>query len=50
MKQEMEKIGFKPGDADTTVFFCFGENNSIELAGWYVDDGILTANSTESMN
>ena len=50
LKRELEKIGFKPGDADPSVFFRYGENNSIEIAGWYVDDGLLAANSTEAMD
>ena len=45
----MEKIGFKHGDTDSTVYFCFKDNNSIEIAGWYVDNGPLAANSHKSM-
>ena len=30
LKQEMEKIGFKPDDADLTVYFCFKDNGSIK--------------------
>ena len=49
LKKEMEKIGFKPSDADLTVYFHFRDNNSIEIAGWYVDEGLLAADSLESM-
>jgi len=45
----MEKVGFKAGDADSTVYFCFGQGNSIEIAGWYVDDSLLPADSETSM-
>ena len=46
----MMKIGFTAGDADNTVYFRFGNNNSIELAGWYIDDGLLTASSPKEMD
>ena len=46
----MDKLGFKPSNADKTVYFRFGNNNSAEIAGWYVDDGLLAAISAESMN
>ena len=45
----MEKVGFKAGDADSTVYFRFGQDNSIEIAGWYIDDGLLAADSEASM-
>ena len=48
LRREMEKLGFKPGDADTTIFFRFGDNK-VEIAGWYVDDGLLATSSVESM-
>ena len=50
LRLEMEKLGFKHGDADPTVFFRFGNNKSVEIAGWYVDDGLLASNSVESMD
>ena len=50
LKHELEKIGFKSGDADTTIYCWFRDNGSIELIGWYVDDGLLAANSTKSMD
>jgi hypothetical protein len=50
LKSELGKLGFTPGDADTTVYFKFGEGGNIQLSGWYVDDGLLAANSTESMD
>ena len=46
----MEKLGFRHGNADLTVFFCFGDNKSVEITGWYVDDGLLASNSVESMD
>ena len=46
----MEKSGFKSGQVDTNVYFQFGENGSIEIARWYVDNGLLAANSTKSMD
>ena len=48
LKEGLERLGFTPGKADATVFFKFGQN-SIEIAGWYVDDGLLATDSTESM-
>ena len=50
LRLEMEKLGFNHGDADPTVFFRFGSNKSVEIAGWYVDDGLLASNSVESMD
>jgi Reverse transcriptase (RNA-dependent DNA polymerase) len=49
LKKGLEALGFTAGHADSTVFFRFGEGNSIELAGWYVDDGLLAADSLQSM-
>ena len=46
----MDKLGFKPGNADTMVYLQFGNNNSAEIAGWYVDDRLLAAISAKSMN
>ena len=48
LKREMEKLGFKSGKADTMIFFHFREN-AVEIAGWYVDDGLLATSSVESM-
>ena len=49
LKRELEKIGFKPREEDSTIFFCFGQGNIIDIAGWYIDDGLLTSNSKKSM-
>ena len=46
---KMEKMGFMPGKADMTVYFRFRERGEIEIVGWYVDDGLIAANSTKSM-
>ena len=43
LKSELEKIGFTSGEADHTVFFRYSPNGTIEIAGWYVDDGLLAA-------
>lgn len=48
LKQGLEKLGFKAGEANTTVFFQFNRN-STEIARWYVNDGLLAADSTKSM-
>ena len=48
LKEGLERLGFTSGKADATVFFKFGQN-SIEIAGWYVDNGLLATDSTESM-
>ena len=48
LRQGLEKLGFTAGEADSTVFFRF-QGNSIEIAGWYVDDGLLAANSCTTM-
>ena len=50
LKDKMKKLGFIPGKADGTIFFRHGENGELEVAGWYVDDGLLAANSILSMN
>ena len=49
LKREMEGIGFKAGEADSTIFFRSRKEGTIEMAGWYVDDGLLASNSKESM-
>ena len=46
---EMERMGFTPGKADTTVYFRFREKGEIEIVGWYVDDGLIAVNLTKSM-
>ena len=46
LKTELENIGFKAGEADRTVYFRYSQDGSIEIAGWYVDDGLLAMNST----
>ena len=33
LRNELEKTGFTPGDADSTVYFRFGDNGSIQSAG-----------------
>ena len=33
LKRELEKIGFKPGEADSTIFFHFRQGNTIDIAG-----------------
>ena len=40
LKQEMEKLGFRPDEANTTVFFWF-KGDKVEIVGWYVDDGLV---------
>ena len=45
-QRRIRKIGLKPGDADPTVYFHFGNNSSIQIAGWSVDDGLLALNTT----
>jgi hypothetical protein len=49
LKNGIESIGFTAGNANTTVFSRFGKR-SIELSGWYVDDGLLAEDSTRSMD
>ena len=50
LKTELKNIGFKAGEADTTVYFRYGQGGSIEIAGWYVDDGLLATNSAQAMD
>ena len=46
----MGKLRFTPGNADSTVYFRFQNDKSIELAGWYVDNRLLAASSPEAMD
>ena len=46
LRGELGKIGLKPSNADPTVYFHFGNNSSIQIAGWYVNDGLLALNTT----
>ena len=48
LKQEMEKLGFRPGEADTTVFFQF-KDDKVEIIRWYVDDGLVVTSCAKSM-
>ena len=48
LKQEMEKLGFKPGNANTTVFFHFSKDE-VEIIGWYVNDGLMVTSCSKSM-
>ena len=50
LKQEMYKIGFILGKAESTIFFKFRNNGSIQLVGWYVNDRLLAANLSETMD
>jgi hypothetical protein len=50
LRNELEKIGFKAGDADRTVLFRFGENDSVQINRWYVNNGLLAANSITTMD
>ena len=46
---EPQKIGFTPGEADTTVFFRIDNDGLLDIAGWYVDDRLLAAHTTQAM-
>ena len=50
LKFELEKLGFMAGDADNMVFSQYGTSKSIEIARWYIDDGLLAADSPKSMD
>ena len=50
LKSKLKKIRFKAGEADSTVYFRYSQNGSLEIAGWYVDDGLLATNSTKAMD
>ena len=49
MRREMERISFTSGKADPTVYIRLGNNGEIGISGWYVDNRLLAANSTETM-
>ena len=42
-------MGFISGEADSTVFFKFSGNGSIQLVGWYVNDRLLATNSLKAI-
>ena len=42
------KSGFTPGKGDPTVYFQSESNGEIEIAGWYVNNRLLAANSVET--
>ena len=48
LKHGLEKLGFTAGEANSTVFFRF-QGDSIEIAGWYVNNGLLAADSNAMM-
>jgi Reverse transcriptase (RNA-dependent DNA polymerase) len=46
----LEKLGFTAREVDKTIFFKFGDNADIDIAGWYVDDGLLALISNSTMD
>ena len=44
----MEKLGFRPNEADTTVFFHF-KGDKVEIIGWYIDDELVVTSCAKSM-
>ena len=44
-----QKIGFTPGEADTTIFFQTANDGLLDIAGWYVDNGLLAAHTAQAM-
>ena len=48
LKQEMEKLGFRPGEADPMVFFWFKDDKA-EIVGWYIDNGLVATSCAKSM-
>ena len=50
LKTQLEKVGFTSSNTDSTVYFRFGANGSIELSRWYVDDGLQATNSPQAMD
>ena len=50
LKQEMDKLGFRPSNTATAVYFRFRSNNLAKIAGWYINDGPLAAISAKSMH
>ena len=49
LHSKLQKIGFTPGEADMTVFFRVDNNGLLDIAGWYVDDGLLAAHTAQAM-
>jgi Reverse transcriptase (RNA-dependent DNA polymerase) len=49
LKSTLTKLGFKSGTADETVYFHTQKTGDIEIAGWYVNDGLLATKTAESM-
>ena len=48
LKREMEKLAFRPSEADTMVFFCF-KDDKVEIVRWYINDGLVVTSCTRSM-
>ena len=46
----MELLGFTTGTADSSIFFKYDGKRIMALAGWYVNDILLAADSKETMN
>ena len=50
LKSKLKLLGFKTGIADETIFFRTQELGDTEIAGWYVDDGLLATRTKEAMD
>ena len=46
----MGKLRFSLGDPNSTIYFRFHNDKSIELAGWYVYNRLLAASSLKAMD
>jgi Reverse transcriptase (RNA-dependent DNA polymerase) len=50
LKAKLEKLGFKSGQVDKTVYFWRHNNGNFKIASWYVDNGILAVNLKQLMD
>ena len=45
----MISIGFVRGNSDSSIFFKYDQNNIIAIVDWYIDDGLIAADTKTTM-
>ena len=49
LHSKLQNISFTSGEANMTVFFQIDNDGLLDIAGWYVDNGLLAAHTAQVM-
>ena len=49
LRSKHQKISFTPGEANTTIFSQTANDGLLDISGWYMDDGLLAAHTSQAM-